>query len=224
MRSHIDPPWNDKRVEALIKQQVCEHQHLMNNYQKEMQVLRDSLKLALEKFDSLFQHCEEELKKKTTALNEQVFDLKNKVKSHEILSSDQSKTTLSLYQQVHDFHLAYVSKKELEILKDYYNNITSNQTKDNLNSLQIVQQQIKNEVNNIKEELEKFKDESNRIFKELNKKVDEHYVLLKMDKEGVLKEVRVFDKTIFIIEKKLENIYTLIDRINKRGKVCPKQD
>jgi hypothetical protein len=37
-----------------------------------------------------------------------------------------------------------------------------------------------------------------------------------VDAEGIKKELEVYKKSVFIIEKKLENIYTLIDRINKR--------
>jgi len=52
-----------------------------------------------------------------------------------------------------------------------------------------------------------------------------NFHVTKIDREGVLKEVRVWEKTIFIIEKKIENIYTLIERINKRGELlCHKPE
>lgn len=224
MRNPINPPWNDRRVEALMRQQANEHEHLMTNYHAEMQTLRDSLKLALEKFDSLFQQCEQELKEKTSSLNEQILDLKNKVRAHEILSSDQSQTTKSLYQQIHDFHLAYVTREEMKVLKEYHNSKFKDCSDNQINSLQNLQREIKEELTEIKDQLRNLREETQETCRNLDRKVDENYLLLKMDKEGVLKEVRIFEKTIFIIEKKLENIYTLIDRINKRGEKCPKQD
>ena len=44
-------------------------------------------------------------------------------------------------------------------------------------------------------------------------KVLEEY---KLDSTGVLKEIQVYKKSMFIIEKKIENIYTLIERLDKR--------
>lgn len=38
----------------------------------------------------------------------------------------------------------------------------------------------------------------------------------RIDSVGVLKEIQVYKKSMFIIEKKIENLYTLIERINKR--------
>jgi len=54
--------------------------------------------------------------------------------------------------------------------------------------------------------------------------INNKYIHFKFDKDGIQKEIRIYEKTIFIMEKKIENIYTLLDRINKRGEVCHKQD
>ncbi len=53
-----------------------------------------------------------------------------------------------------------------------------------------------------------------REFNSLSDKFQEYRV----DAIGVLKELQVYKKTVFIMQKKIENIYTLIERLNKR--VC----
>ena len=52
-------------------------------------------------------------------------------------------------------------------------------------------------------------------YTELMAKIDSNFSLSRIDRDGVLKEIRIYDKTIFIMEKKIENIYTLIERIDR---------
>lgn len=49
-------------------------------------------------------------------------------------------------------------------------------------------------------------------FRVLEKSLEEY----KIDSKGVLKELQVYKKTAFIMEKKIENLYTLVERLNKR--------
>ena len=50
----------------------------------------------------------------------------------------------------------------------------------------------------------------------LRKEFMEELSMHKIDNEGLLKEIKVLKKTAFIIEKKIENLYTLIERLNKK--------
>ncbi len=52
----------------------------------------------------------------------------------------------------------------------------------------------------------------NERFREFDKLLEEY----KIDSKGVLRELQAYKKTMFIMEKKIENIYTLIERLNKR--------
>jgi hypothetical protein len=112
------------------------------------------------------------------------------------------------------------SKKE-----DVYrviNHIGSDLTALNLKILSIKEDyahQIKCISREFKEELERFKrelldrpSEAIKVKQDLEKKIDS----VSIDAEGVLKEIRVYKKESMIIEKKIENIYTLIERLNKR--------
>jgi archaellum component FlaC len=71
-------------------------------------------------------------------------------------------------------------------------------------------------------ELASFRTELKERMDEQDKKVDSNFSVSRIDKDGVSKEIRSYQKSIFIIEKKIENIYTLIERINKRGEACHK--
>ena len=49
-------------------------------------------------------------------------------------------------------------------------------------------------------------------FISLSEKFEEYRV----DAVGILRELQVYKKTVFIMQKKIENLYTLIERLNKR--------
>lgn len=48
------------------------------------------------------------------------------------------------------------------------------------------------------------------------KSTKEELSTYKIDSAGVLRDLQVYKKTMFILEKKIENIYTLINRLEKR--------
>lgn len=54
----------------------------------------------------------------------------------------------------------------------------------------------------------------NETMESLKGKFEEYRV----DAVGILKEIQVYKKTAFIMQKKIENLYTLIDRLNNRVK------
>ena len=83
---------------------------------------------------------------------------------------------------------------------------------------------MKSLLNLLKDDVINNKFETETKFASLIEQIEENFHVTKLDKEGVLKEVRIYEKTIFIIEKKIENIYTLIERINKRGEACHKPE
>ncbi len=44
----------------------------------------------------------------------------------------------------------------------------------------------------------------------------EEIAILKVDREGILKEIQVYKKETFVMQKKIENLYTLIERLEER--------
>ncbi len=58
----------------------------------------------------------------------------------------------------------------------------------------------------------------NETIKSLKERFEEYRV----DALGILKELQVYKKTVFIMQKKIENLYTLIERLNKKVGECHK--
>ena len=223
--NHINtPPWaHDKRVEALIKQEMVEHQHIISSHHKEMQTLRDSLALAMERFDSLFEHCDMQLKDMALFYNQQLISLRDKVVGNEVRIADQQKTIEALHQQINGFHESYASKRSIEKLKSDFDLAIKENTISHINSFQEFQIELKSLINSLSQDLIKLRCDTALMNGELDEKIKNSFHISRLERDSVLKQVRVYEKAMFVIEKKIENIYTLIERINKRGEVCHKQ-
>jgi len=223
-QSKIPSLMADKRVEALLKKEMVEHQAIISSHHKEMQTLRDSLTVAMQRFDSLFNRSEQELKDLSKDAATHIDLIKKKLISNELTISEQRQTIISLSQQLQDFDLTHVKKSDLESLKKESREQIKQSTESHLNSFQDLQREIRFLFQSLKDDFEKLKVDLEKKFFGINEISETKFSQLKMDKEGLSEKFRIYDKTIFIIEKKIENIYTLIERINKRGEVCHKQD
>lgn len=223
-QSNIQALRADKRFDALVKKQEGEHQHIISSHHKEMQSLRDSLSLAMQKFDSLFEHSENELKDFKTYTSCAIGILKEKVISNEQVIADQKRTIEDLHEQLLSFHIVYSSKMDAEKLKNGLELEIKANTISNINSFQEFQREFKILILSIQNDLGKFRHETQQKLTELTQKTESNFYVSRLDRDGVLKEIRIYEKSMFIIEKKIENIYTLIERINKRGALCHKPE
>lgn len=70
---------------------------------------------------------------------------------------------------------------------------------------------VKKDIQKAKEEVLQKPTAVSLLRKELEDKIYSHVV----DVEGLLKEIRIIGRNVMVTEKKIENIYTLIDRIKK---------
>jgi len=215
---------SDKRFDALIKKQTNEHQHLISSYHKEMKDLRDSLRISLEKCESLFNQNIQELKDFKTYSVCMIGILKEKLSSSEKLIQEQKKTIESINDELISFNFIYQSKTDAQKEKKYLEDQIKDSNNNYLKSFQNLQSELKNILNFLKSDLDTFKTCTEKEIVKLSEKQESDFDLSKIDKNSVLKQVRVYEKNMFIIEKKIENIYTLIERINKRGPVCHKQE
>jgi hypothetical protein len=212
----------DKRFEVLIKQQVWDHEHVISNHNKEMQSLRDALSLAIEKFDAISKQTQQELKEKTEAFNQAILILNEKLKTLETVSLTHDSRLKSISQETQDLHTIYVTKSDMEKLKGHISCRVDEVTNIQLGSCQSTEQGSKALFNLMKDHLVKLETTMNNKFDSISEYIDGEACISRIDKEGVLKEIRMYEKDIFIIERKLENIYTLIDRINKGNASCHK--
>lgn len=214
----------DIRLDALVKKEMIEHQHIISCHHKEMQALRDSLRLALERCESLSNRNVDELKEFKTYAVCTMGMLQQKVASHEKTILEQRQSITDLHEELLGFRRAYASKVDLEKLKSQHAEEIKVSTGSHINSFQDFQREFKVLVFDLESELIKLRLEIEKKLSLLTDKTESNFYVSRIDKDGVLKEIRTYDKTIFIIEKKIENIYTLIERLNNRGAICHKPE
>ena len=214
----------DKRFDALVKQEMIEHQHIISCHHQEMQTLRESLRLSMERFESLFEHSITELKDFKTYAVCTLGVLQQKVASQEKTILEQRQAITGLHEELLGFRRAYASKADVEKLKSEHAEQIKVSTDSHINSFQEFQRHFKVLVYDLESELIKLRYEIEQKLSLLTDKTENNFSISRIDKEGVLKEIRTYDKTLFIIEKKIENIYTLMERLNKRGESCHKPE
>lgn len=78
-------------------------------------------------------------------------------------------------------------------------------------SLDQMRHGISKELARVKHEILSMPSDSEAIKKEFDDKINAH----KVDGEGILKDIRATNHSVFVIQKQIENIYTLIERLKK---------
>jgi hypothetical protein len=214
----------DKRFEALVRKEMIEHQHIISSHQKEMQALRDALNLSMERCKSIAERNEKDLQDFKTEANSQINLLKYRLTTDEAIIIEQRKTIEGLHQQILSIYVGYASKSDVDKLKNGIAFEIKANTMSHLNSFQDYQREFKILIHSLKSDLVKLTLDMEQKLTRLSERGEKNFSVAQIDKDSVLKEVRVYQKDIFVIEKKIENIYTLIERINKRGEVCHKPE
>lgn len=182
-----------------------------------MQSLRDELRLVMEKCESLSQRNETELKDFKTFSVSQMGILKVKLESTESLASVQQKAIEALNAQLQDLLSIFSSKDEIEKFKKSLEGKITDVTMNQILSFQDCQRECKQMFSSLSEDFLKMSMDIRKFVFDSMQKWEENFSQAKLDKEGVEREIIRYKKASFYIEKKIENIYTLIERINKRG-------
>lgn len=212
----------DRRFEALVKKEMIEHQHIISSHNKEMQSLRDSLSLAMEKFKSISERNDKELQEFKAHSTNEINALKDRMKADEAIIIDQRKTIEGLNQQIIAMYMVYATKADIDKLTLALDGKFKQVTTSNINSFQDCQRELTNLVQSLKNDLTKLGLEIEQKLAQLAETGESNFSVSKIDRDGVLKELNVCKKDMFYVQKKIENIYTLIERINKRGELCHK--
>jgi len=178
----------------------------------------------MERFDSLFEHSVNELKDFKTYSVCTIGVLQQKVSSHEATIAEQRKTIEALHGQILGFQDDYATRTDVEKLRKSLAQEVKANTEINIGSFQLFQREFKNLIHGLESDLAKLRCEIEGKLAILTDKSDSNFYVSRIDKDGVLKEIRTYDKALFIIEKKIENIYTLMERLNKRGESCHKPE
>jgi hypothetical protein len=225
-RNHINPQGlrADKRFDAVVRKHEIEQQHVLSGNHKEMQALREMFQFLSDKATSLSEKNDQELKDFKTDIMYSLGVMKEKIMVNDSMMAEQRRALDDLHHLIGCLQLVYAKRDDLDSLRKETIETVKEATSSHLNSFQDLQREIKDLLKVLKNDFEKHKTELEKKFSELIDMIEQKFNVTKIDREGVLKEIRVYEKTIFIIEKKLENIYTLIERINKKGESCHKPE
>ena len=98
-------------------------------------------------------------------------------------------------------------KQNLNVLEDEIkgHSITISTSFDN------IRLRLSKDIKKLKDEMDSAPSDSIQVGKDLEEKIASHAV----DVSGIMKELNIFKKENYITQKKLENIYTLIERLQK---------
>jgi hypothetical protein len=207
----------DKRYEALLKQEIREQQHLIAGHHREMQELRDKLQLAMTKFESLFQKCSTEIIEFKSYTDNNIKVLTDKQVLQEKNISDQEQVVRSLLDLNKAFHFTYASHTDVNKVTTIFESQIKEHALTRMLEMQSMQREVKGMIESLKLDLSILRQDTDQKFDEVKSALSDKFSISSIDKDSVLKQIRVYERSMFVIEKKLEHIYTLIERMNKRG-------
>lgn len=217
LSTHNQP--NDLRLNALVKQQTQEHQHLIAGHHREMQELRDSLKLAMERFVSISDRNEQDLKEFKTQTTNSLYLLTDRIMDHEVATEACRQKQIDLQKQLDELHDIYFTKSQSEHMKSQVQTQMTNASQTQTASLQDYQRATNALLASLKDEIAKLRAEMDLKIGQVSAIGQENFRVATLDKDGVLKELIRYKKEVFILEKKIENIYTLIGRTSEGGEI-----
>lgn len=212
----------DKRFDALVRKEMQEQEHLISSHNKEMQMLREEFRLALQKVLALSEKSHKDLNDLRDQSEKHIAVLKDKVSDQAVNLAEQRKTIVSFHEQLNSFHDSQASKGDLDKFKKDIVGTVTDSTYKHMASFQDCQREFKEIFSSLKDELLKTRTELSKKISENMTSALEKFYQSQLDKEGIEREFSRYKKDLFYIEKKIENIYTLIERINKKGETCHK--
>ena len=213
-----------KQFELVVQQEIVEHNKAIASYRKDVNDLKDDMLKNRDKISDVLTYAENVRVSRDISL-----DVYKKVVEENIqkvtkdLSSFKTefKYLLSDYKESIENKLCnFVDKKDLADLKKMlYDRIDELSKTVNTHislylcekrefkaSLDVIYHKIDTIINNI---VPKQKKEIENLYKK-------DLESIRVDKECLLKEIAILKKNAFIQEKKIENLYTLIERMKKK--------
>lgn len=218
-------------ITNLIKQElVNQFENVVKNeirsYEISVASTDNSIKEIHKKLESI-QSEQEEIKAKSTFLYLETLKKFNEEKQ-EMLSSfeeqrrfirDSSKKLQVALVDFEEMISNLVSKEELSEIK----NIFLKDMSDVHKKIASVSEDMSKDIHNsycenrsyIHKQAEQANCEKEKVYQEIET-IKFDLDCFKVDSIGVLREIQVYKKSMFIIEKKIENLYTKLDRIQNR--------
>ncbi len=212
-----------KQFELLTLQEIKNYQDSLNFILQTIKGLRDEIELlkqdSLENYASIHSvQCglEIEINNHKENLNElkAISDRANQ--EQRLINERNSREMLDISDAVHrkirtdfrfDERFDELNSRISEVKQAYEK--TNQRLSDSADDLL---RRFSNDISKTKREIMDAPTEASLVRNELEQKIYAH----KVDVSGIMKELTVFKKENVVIEKKLENIYTLIERLQKQ--------
>lgn len=207
-----------KRFQDLTRDEIRKYESEILENNKKFNLINTSLtdvfeqqKEILTLLQNIKADCKQEIVKEKNDLFEK-FECQRRHVNEKIKSIESA--TKDLFNSCEK----YVNKNEfleqVSILQSQMINIGLNAEKEKKKLCEFIHE-IKEELTDLICDLQDF---VNKKLLEFNDKFDELREIVetnKIDSTGLLKELQVFKKSVFIIEKNIENIYTKIERLKQ---------
>lgn len=230
MRNNLNNLINRQLVdqfENVVKEEIRKHNIAIEKSESSLEELKktfrefyDENKNTKSTTESLYRETLKNFKDCTNEISEsfrdqRVFIKENDKKLNRVIEEFEQKTdNVVNFKYFDDYKFSVIDefnllKKDLDVSKEILR-------------VEIHESYIQNRsyIHSTSKEGNEVSNEIKGMLKSLKKDLEEH----KVDTLGVLRENQIIKKNMFIVEKKIESIYTLIERLNKKVLVCHKAD
>lgn len=211
-----------KQFELVVKQEIKNYQDSLNFVLQSIRDLKDSIEEvrneSLENY-AMIHSQQSELAILYQILQKNHEDIEKKLQSH-INDTETFKKKATDEIGMHgDTSMQNSRKNEFNANQIAHTNGRLETVEDEMRghsliistSLENMKFKLSKDMNRMKQEILSMPSDAQGIRQELIEKINTHNV----DVEGILREIRVSRHDMMVFEKKLENIYTLLDRLKK---------
>lgn len=214
--SHLIKTEMVKRFEDLIKQQITENELLVKNFQMNMDSLhKDFIDLAKNLQNIKTNHTNLYQDTQNKFIHEKK-ELENSFENQRVMIREWIKNIKSYIENDKKQNSEYAIKKDIldqcELLNskiEKYQVFFDREIRDINNALAENLHEYESKLAEVQKEHEKKEKNVCELIQNLDTKINTQ----KNHCEGVLKEIQIYKKRVYIIEKKIENLYMLIERL-----------
>ncbi len=206
-----------KRFEDVVKEEIRHHQLTIHRFDTDIISIKENvtnikrqLEVIIDRSEKLYSDIKDNFDKEKEILKKD-FDLQNSYlgegrKKLDIKLQEFDKVLLSLAGQ-DDFENQ--NKWMQEELTKLRKKLSENEKRIQVSIFQSILN-MKSDMDTKNRSVTKSLDDIRDMIDKLTKQLNEY----KIDSTGVLRELQIYKKSMFIIEKKIENLYTLNSRKN----------
>jgi len=206
-----------KKFDLIVKQEIINHNKQIEATNLSLVDIKSSIKIIAEKLSLFALKTDSSIKNledKVEFLFDHISNHKSSIKEVKKKSEDDIlKLDFDVSRRMDYIEYYYVEKQDAEesisSVKEEIKNLRSDLTENKdliISSIHKIIQDNDKCFSEFKEDIINKPSEFISIKKELEDKINS----FKVDSEGLLKSIKVFSKEVFVMEKKIEHIYSLI--------------